>query len=52
MLITFSLGENFNALTGLYITSLDGIPTVRMALTSGWAKCDLLGIETLALKVK
>ncbi len=52
MLITFLLGESFNVLIGLYITNLDGIPTVRMALTMGWAKCDPLGIETLALKVR
>jgi hypothetical protein len=52
MLITFLLGENFNALTGLYITNPDGIQKLGMALTMGWAKCVPLGIETLALKVR
>ena len=52
MLTTFSLGKSFNALTGSYITSLGGIQTLGMVLTMGWAKCDLLGIETLALKDK
>jgi hypothetical protein len=52
MLTTFLVGESFNALTGLFITSPDGIQTLRMALTMGWAKCVPLGIETLALKVR
>jgi hypothetical protein len=52
MLTTFLLGENFNALIGLSITSLGGIPTVRMVLTMGLGKCVPLGIETLALKVR
>jgi hypothetical protein len=52
MLTTYSLGESFNVLTGLYITNPDGIQTLGMDLTMGWAKCDPLGIETLALKVK
>ena len=52
MLTTFLLGENLNALTGLFITSPDGIQRLGMGLTMGWAKCDPLGIETLALKVK
>jgi hypothetical protein len=52
MLTTSLLGKNFNALTGLSITNLDGIQKLEMALTLGWAKCDPLGIETLALKVR
>ncbi len=52
MLTTFLLGKSFNALTGLFITSLDGIQKLGMALTMGLGKCDPLGIETLALKVK
>jgi hypothetical protein len=52
MLTTFLAGMNFNVSIGLSITSLGGIPTVRMVLTMGWAKCVLLGIETLALKVR
>jgi len=52
MHITFLAGMNFNALTGLYITNLDGIQRLGMALTMGWAKCDPLGIETSALKVR
>jgi len=50
MLTTFLVGKSFNVSIGLYITNLVGIPTVKMVLTMGWAKCDLLGIETLALK--
>jgi hypothetical protein len=49
MLTTYLLGENFNVLTGLYITNLDGIQKLRMDLTMGWAKCDPLGIETSVL---
>jgi hypothetical protein len=52
MLITFLLGKNFNALTGLFITNLGGIQRLGMALTMGWGKCDLLGTETLAHKVR
>jgi len=52
MLTTFLLGESFNVLIGLYITNLGGIQRLGMALTMGWAKCDPLGIETLALKVR
>jgi len=52
MLTTFLLGKNFNVLTGLSITNLDGIQRLGMVLIMGWAKCDPLGIETLALKVR
>jgi hypothetical protein len=52
MLTTFLLGKSFNALTGLYITNQDGIQKLGMALIMGWGKCDPLGIETLALKVR
>jgi hypothetical protein len=52
MLTTYLVGTNFNALTGSYITNLDGIQRLEMALTMGWAKCVPLGIETLALKVR
>jgi hypothetical protein len=52
MLTTFSLGENFNALTGLFITNLGGIQKLGMVLTMGSVKCDLLGTETLAHKVR
>jgi hypothetical protein len=52
MLTTFLVGKSLSALIGLYITSLDGIQRLGMALIMGWAKCDPLGIETLALKVR
>jgi hypothetical protein len=45
MLITYLLGENFNALTGLFIMNPDGIQRLGMALTMGWAKCVPLGTE-------
>jgi hypothetical protein len=52
MLTIFLLGKNFNVLTGSFITNLDGIQKLGMVLTMGSGKCDLLGIETLALKVR
>ena len=49
---TFLAGKNFNALTGSFIMRADGIPKHETAHIMGWAKCDLLGIETLALEDK
>jgi len=43
---------NFNVSIGLSIMNLVGILKVKMALIMGWARCDPLGIETLALKVR
>ena len=46
MLITFLVGESFNALTGSFITKVAGILQRETGLIMGWARCVPLGIET------